>query len=79
VYRSFGFLMLPGVITTQILQSRPVEEFRCSTQSGSDLDTRRLQQRGGVAVFVAMPPSPNLGETTQVGSYVFLVKIVPSP
>jgi hypothetical protein len=78
VYRHSGFLVLPGVITTQVLSSRPVQEFRCSTPYGSDLDTGRLRKRGGVAIFLAMPPPQNLGETTQVGSHVFMVKIAPS-
>ena len=77
VYCSTGFDALAGVLTSQILFPRPVEEFRCISPQGSDLDTKKLRERGGVAFFIAIMPAEDLGEVTPVGGRVYLVKIVP--
>lgn len=75
VYCIRGFRAMPGIITSQILWSRPIEEVRCTSPYGNDLETGPLKARGGVAIFVGVPSPKELGEPTEIGSRVQLVKI----
>lgn len=70
-----GFKALPGMIASQILWPRPVQEVRCTSPEGSDLETGPLKARGGIAMFVGVPAPTELGEAIQVGPRVQLVKI----
>lgn len=75
VYCSTNFQALAGLIATQLLWPRDVQEVHCSSPSGKDLDVKRIADRGGVAIFMSVPFPSDLGESKAVGPYVHVVKI----